>query len=103
MGKSSKNPPEVLEAMDLQPHTMLAAHMFNVLTGCQAMQQLQIRVSKNNTIHTLLNKQFPAIKSSDNKPTYYVSPKTIGYIHGIVTDCITRLPSDACTQRALRN
>ncbi len=32
-----------------------------------------------------------------------MSPKTIGYIHGIVTDCITRLPSDACTQRALRN
>jgi hypothetical protein len=82
---------------------MLAAHMFNVLTGCQAMQQLQISVSKNNTIHTLLHKQFPAIKSSDNKPTYYVSPKTIGYIHGIVTDCITRLPSDVCTQRALRN
>jgi hypothetical protein len=32
-----------------------------------------------------------------------VNPKTICYIHGIVTDCITRLPSDACTQRALRN
>jgi hypothetical protein len=26
-------------------------------------------ISKNNTIHTLLHKQFPAIKSSDNKPT----------------------------------
>ncbi len=32
-----------------------------------------------------------------------VTPKTIGYIHGIVTDCITRLPSDACNQRALQN
>ncbi len=77
--------------------------MFNVLTGCQTMQQLQISVSKNNTIHTLLHKQYPAIKSSNNKPTYNVSPKTIGYIHGIVTDCITRLPSDACTQCALGN
>ncbi len=48
--------------------------MFNVLTGCQAMQQLQINVSKNNAIHSLLQKQFPAIKSSDNKPTYYVTP-----------------------------
>jgi hypothetical protein len=64
---------------------------------------LQINVSKNNTIHSLLQKQFPAIKSSDNKPTYYVTPKTIGYIHGIVTDCIKRLPSDACNQCALRN
>jgi hypothetical protein len=97
------NPPEVPEEMELQPHNMLAAHMFSVLTGCQAMQQLQINVAKNNTIHKLLHKQFPAIKSSDNKPTYYVTPKTIGYIHAIVTDCITRLPIDDCTQRALRN
>jgi hypothetical protein len=97
------NQPEVQEAMKLQPHNMLSAHMFNVLTGCQAMQPLQIKVSKNNTIHLLLQKQFPAIKSSDNKPTYYVTPKTIGYIHGIVTDCITRLPSDACNQRAVQN
>ncbi len=50
-----------------------------------------------------MQKQFPAIKSSDNKPTYYVTPKTIGYIHGIVTDCITRLQSDACNQHALQN
>jgi hypothetical protein len=97
------NPPEVPEEMELQPHNMLAAHMFSVLTGCQAMQQMLINVSKNNTIHLLLQKQFPAIQSSDNKPTYYVTPKTIGYIHAIVTDCITRLPTDACTQRALRN
>ncbi len=27
---------EDLEAMKLQPHNMLAAHMFNVLTDCQA-------------------------------------------------------------------
>ncbi len=60
------NQPEVPETMKLQPHNMLAAHMFNVFTSCQAMQQLQINVSKNNTIHSLLQKQFPAIKSSDN-------------------------------------
>jgi hypothetical protein len=96
------------EAMELEPHNMLTAHiMFYVLTGCQAMQQLQINISKNNTIHMLLHKQFPAIKSSDNQPTYYVTPnlKKISYIHagGIVTDCIMRLPTDACTQHALQN
>ncbi len=32
-----------------------------------------------------------------------MTPKTIGYIHWIVTNCITRLPSDACNQLALRN
>ncbi len=92
-----------LEAMELKPHNMLAAHMFCVLTGCQAMQHLQINVSKNNTIHKLLHKQFQAIKSSNNQPTYYVTPKTIGYIHTIVMNCITRLPTDACTQHTLQN
>ena len=29
------------------------------------------------------------IKTSDNKPTYYVTPKMIGYIHWIVTNSIT--------------
>jgi hypothetical protein len=89
--------------MELVPHNLLAAHMFHILTGCQAMQHLQINPTKNQTIHTLLQRQFPAIKSSNNKPTYYVTPKTIGYIHGIVTDCITCLSTDACNQRALRN
>ena len=77
--------------------------MFNVLTGCQAMQHLQINPAKNLTVHMLMQKQFPAIKSSDNKPTMYVTPKMIGYIHGIVTDCIPHLSSDANNQRALRN
>jgi hypothetical protein len=66
------NPPEVLEAMELQPHNMLAAHMFNVLTGCQAMQQLQISVSKNNTIHTLLHKpgnSLPSSRATISQPT----------------------------------
>ncbi len=53
------NQPEVPEAMKLQPHNMLAAHMFNVLTGCQAMQQLQINVSKNNTIHSTFPRTTP--------------------------------------------
>ena len=63
--------------------------MFHVLTGCQAMQQYQINPTKNKTVHSLLQKTFPAIKTSDNKPTYYVTPKMIGYIHWIVTNSIT--------------
>jgi hypothetical protein len=32
-----------------------------------------------------------------------VTPKTIGYIHGIVTDCITCLSTHACNQCTLQN
>ncbi len=80
------NPPEYPETMELVQHNLLAAHMFHILTGCQVMQHLQINPTKNQPIHTLLHRQFPAIKSSNNKPTYYVTPKTIGYIHWTVTD-----------------
>ncbi len=51
--------------------------MFDVLTGCQAMQLLQINPTKNSTIHLLLHKQFPAIKSSNYKLTNYATPKTM--------------------------
>ena len=71
------NQPVVPENMELVPHNVLAAHMFKVLTGCQAMQRFQINPTKSKTVHLLLQKKFSAIKSSDNKPTYYVTPKTI--------------------------
>ncbi len=103
-GKTEIFPPEIPVKAELVPHNVLAAHMFNVLTGCQAMQQLQINPTKNRTIPLLVHKQFPAIKSSDDKPTnnVTVTPKTISYIHWIVTDSITCLTSDACNQQALR-
>jgi hypothetical protein len=67
------------------------------------MQLLQINPTKDNTIHSLFKKQFRAIKSSDDKPKYYVTQKTISYIHWLVTDSVTCLPSDTCNQLALRN
>ncbi len=44
------NPPEYPETMALVPQNLLAAHMFHILTGCQAMQHLQINPSKNFAI-----------------------------------------------------
>ena len=67
------------------------------------MQRLQIIPGKNRTIHSLLQSEFPPIKSTNNKPTPYVTPKTIGYIHGLICDSITLFHSDACNAKALRN
>ena len=67
------------------------------------MQRLQIIPGKNRTIHSLLQSDFPPIKSTNNKPTPYVTPKTIGYIHGLICDSITLFHSDACNAKALRN
>ncbi len=64
---------------------------------------MQIIPGKNRTIHLLLESEFPPLKSTDNKPTPYVTPKTIAYIHGLICDSITLFHSDACNARALRN
>ncbi len=67
------------------------------------MQRLQIAPGKNRTIHSLMESAFPPLKSTNNKPTPYVTPKTISYIHGLICDSITMFHSDACNARALRN
>ena len=67
------------------------------------MQRYQIIPGKNRTIHSLLESEFPPIKSTNNKPTPYVTPKTIGYIHGLICDTITLFHSDACNAKALHN
>ncbi len=47
--------------------------------------------------------KFPALKSTNNEQTHYITPKTIGYIHWLICDSITGLASDTCNTRALRN
>ncbi len=81
----------------------LLAHLFHVLTACQAMQRFQIILGKNCTIHSLLESEFPPLKSTNNKPTPYVTPKTLAYIHGLICDSVTLFHSDACNARALCN
>ncbi len=64
---------------------------------------MQVNPTKNSTIHLLLAMKFPAIKSTNNEQTHYITPKTIGYIHWLICDIITGLASDNCNTRALRN
>ncbi len=67
------------------------------------MQSFQIIPGKNSTIHSLLESEFPPLKSTNNKPTPYVTPKTIAYIHSLICNSITLFHSYACNARALRN
>jgi hypothetical protein len=102
-GETAIDGPSVPPTLELIPHNQLTAHLFHVLTGCQAMQRLQVIPGKHCTIHSLLQSEFPPIKSTNNTPTPYVTPKTIGYIHGLLCDSITLYQSDTFNARALRN
>ena len=52
-------------------------------------------------MHDLVKSTFPAIKSTDNKPTPAVTPKTVGYIHALVVDTFTFHSTEAPYARAL--
>ena len=61
----------------------------------------QINSCNHITVNHVVNSTFPAIKSTDNKPTPVVTPKTVGYIHTLVIDTLTFHSTEAPYDRAL--
>ena len=53
------------------------------------MPHYEINPVKQNTIAALLDRKFPPIAASAKKPTNYVTPKSVGYIHALIIDCIS--------------
>ncbi len=68
---------------------VLFAHIFSVLSGSQSISAFEINPCKHLTVSALINSSFPAIKSTDNKPTPLVTSKTAGYIHTLIIDTVT--------------
>ena len=66
------------------------------------MSGLLINPAKNTFIASLLESTFTAIKSTNNLTTPYVTPRTIAYIHALIIDTVTALPTDTVNQRALQ-
>ncbi len=54
-------------------------------------------------VHGRVNSTFPAIKSTDNKRTTAIPPKTVGYIHALVIDTVTFHSSEPPYARVLTN
>ena len=92
--------PVVPKTLDLVNFNVLFALLFAVLSDGPAMSAL--KVSPRNTISSILEQTFPAIPSTDNKPTPLVTPKLAGYIQALIIDSVTHLHSDTAYQRALR-
>ena len=86
----------------------LFCRLFHALTKSQGMAALAINPAKANTITELLESTFPAIKSTKNSPTPYVTPVTAAYtgIFGLVrvidSESVTALQTESANQRALR-
>ena len=67
------------------------------------MSLFEINPSKLLTITSLSDSTFPAIQSTDNKPTPFVSPRTVAYIHALLIDTVSAHHSDSPYAQALQN
>ncbi len=72
--------PTITTEQVLVRFNVLFAHLFSALAGSQGMSAMVIKPSRSLTIKALLDGSFPAIKSTDDTPTPYVSIATVGYI-----------------------
>jgi hypothetical protein len=77
------DPRFIPDTMELVHFNVLFAHLFSVLSGSQSMSAFEISPCKHLTVSALIDSSFPAIKSTDNKPTPMVTSKTAGYIHAL--------------------
>jgi hypothetical protein len=66
------------------------------------MSAYDINPCKGLTINGLLGAEFPAIKSTKNKRTPYLTIRTVAYIHTLVIDTVSLHHSDTPNQRAFR-
>jgi uncharacterized membrane protein len=101
--KTPIEPPEIREESEIVRFNVLLAHLFAVLSTSQSMSLLHVNPCKHNTVQDIVTCIFPAIKSTDNKPTPAITSKTIGYIHALVMDTLTFNSTEAPYARALQN
>ena len=83
------DPPFIPDTMELVHFNLPFAHLFSVLSRNQSMSAFEINPCKHLTVSALINGSFPAIASTDNKPTPMVTSKTAGYIHALIIDTVT--------------
>jgi hypothetical protein len=73
---------------------VLFAHLCSVLSGSQVMSAFQINPCTLLTVIRLMDCTFPAIKSTDDKRTPYVTSGIVGYIYALlIRSSSTQSPS----------
>ena len=83
----------------------LWCYLFYQLTGenkeDKGTNAFKIIPSKRLTITALLDRGFPAISATDNKPLPFVTTKTVAYIFALVIDSVAIYHQESPNSRAL--
>ena len=101
-GTMSLEVPIIPPEMKLVHFNSLWCHLFHALSNSQGMNFFRIVPSKNMTISGLLDRVFPAIPSTNNQPTPFITTKTVAYIFALIIDSVTVHHSDSPHSRALQ-
>ena len=105
-GKLSIAPPILPKEVEFVHMNTLWCYLFYKLVGDDGttgkfLSALSINPLKGQTIVALLAKKFPSIPATDNKPTPYITTKTVAYIFALVIDSVTIYHNDSPHSRAL--
>jgi hypothetical protein len=102
-GKQSIAVPIIAEDQELVHFNSLWCHLFHVLSSAKGMTFFQICPSKDQTIARLVDRVFPAIKSTKNRPSPFITTKTVAYIFSLIIDSVTVHHRDSPHSRALQH
>ena len=107
-GKLPITPPVVPAEQEFVHMNTLWCYLFYKLVGDDGatgkfISAFAIDAQKGQTIAALLDKSFPGIPSTDNKPTPYITPETVAYVFALAIDCVTIYHTDSPHSRALQH
>ena len=90
-GKLPITPPVVPAEQEFVHMNTLWCYLFYKLVGDdgatgKCISTFAIDAQKDQTIAVLLDKSFPGILSTDNKPTQYITTETVANIFALVID-----------------
>jgi hypothetical protein len=100
-------PPIIPETQEFVHFNTLWCYLFYKLTGEEkedkGIDAFKIVPSKGLTISALLDRVFPAIEATDNKPLQFVNTKTVAYIFALTIDSVTLFHRESPHSRALQH
>ena len=106
-GRLTIVPPIIPEDQEFVHFNDLWCYLFYKLSGEEkddkGIAAFIILPAKQLTVAALLDRVFPAIPTTDNKPMPFITTKTVAYIFALIIDSVTIFHQDSPHSRALQH
>ncbi len=88
-GSLSIRVPVIPDGQNLVHFNSLWSHLYHALSTSKGMNFFRKVPSKNVTVSRLLDRVFSATPSTKNRPTPFITTKTVAYIFALIIDSVT--------------